>query len=271
MSKSHDGYALITGASSGFGESFARLLAKEKAPLILVARSKDKMEALAASLREASGVDVRVMPADLADRESLHALIERVRREELRVETLINNAGFGMLGRFGEVPESELTGCVRLNAEAPMILARAFLPGMIARRYGGILNVASSASFQPTPYMAIYGATKAFLLSLSESLWAESRRYGVRVTCLCPGPAKTGFQDRAGMSGEAFLDYIPGMWLTSEAIARAGLKALKAGKPVCLPGIPNRMMIYIQKLSTRRLSTVVSEGVFAKVMEHEKK
>lgn len=271
MSKSQDGYALVTGASGGFGESFARMLARDKKPLILCARSVDKMEALAKSLREEQGVDVRVIPADLADPAGVRGLIERIRREELHVETLINNAGFGMLGRFAEVPESELVNCIRLNSEAPMVLSRAFLPGMIARRRGGILNVASSASFQPTPYMAIYGASKAFLLSLSESLWAEARHHGVHVTCLCPGPVKTGFQERAGMSGEAFLDYIPGMWLTSDAIAHAGLKALKAGKPVCLPGIPNRMMIYIQKLSTRRLSTVVSEGIFAKVMEHEKK
>ncbi|HEY6236260.1 MAG TPA: SDR family oxidoreductase, partial [Candidatus Elarobacter sp.] len=185
--------ALITGASSGIGEAFARALAARGEDLVLVARSAERLEALAAELSAKHGVRAHVLPADLSDPKAVDALVAELTARGLTVTTLINNAGFGTHGEFASLDAARERDEVIVNVLAPVQLTHALLPAMVARKSGAIVNVGSTASFQPVPYMAVYGATKAFLLSFSEALAEEVRAHGVRVVALCPGQTDTAF------------------------------------------------------------------------------
>ncbi|MEM8664187.1 MAG: SDR family oxidoreductase [Pseudomonadota bacterium] len=226
---------LITGASAGLGVEFAKLAAAEGQPVVLVARRRDRLDALAESLPG----EAHVYPADLIDPAAHEGLAEFVGGLGKPVGTLINNAGFGQSGRFAKADPAQLRGIVDLNIGALVDLSRRYLPGMLARRDGGILNVASTAAFQPGPLAAVYYASKAFVLSFSEALTEECRGTGVRVTALCPGPTETEFFEKADMDKVNLRKAIRSM--EAAPVARAGWDGLKRGKRVVVPGAVNRL------------------------------
>ncbi|MEM8602149.1 MAG: SDR family oxidoreductase [Bacteroidota bacterium] len=226
---------LVTGASSGIGEAMARQLAFQQARLLLTARSEDKLEALAAEFRRA-GAEAHVFAHDLGEAGAAEALYERVTEAGHEVDVLINNAGFGYVGPFADQAAAGVEGMATLNMTALTVLTRLFLPAMAARGHGGVLNVASTASYQPIPLMSVYAATKAYVRSFSEALAAEVRDSGVAVTCLCPGPTATAFADEAGMSDKFFR-----VAETAEKVASVGLDALLQGKRTVVSGLTNKV------------------------------
>ena len=242
--------ALITGASSGIGLELAKLFAADGHDLVLVARRADMLENLAGELRGRSGVTVRVWPDDLADPAAPTRLFERATAEGVAIDMLVNNAGFGALGTFADLPSERQLAMIDLNIRALTDLCHLFLPAMRRRRQGRILNVASMAAFLPGPHMAVYYAGKAFVLSFSEGLSAELAGSGVTVTCLCPGMSPTGFQDAAGMTGSR-LGALRGM--AAPAVARAGYDALMAGRRLIISGFGNRLAIFAVRFAPRGL------------------
>lgn len=255
--------ALITGASTGIGASFAEVLAKQGHDLILVARSKDKLEALAASIKADTGRTVTVIATDLGQANSGSALAQKVASLKLTVDLLVNNAGFGAAGAFAKQSPARDAEMIALNCTAVVDLVHAFLPAMLERGNGGILNVASVGGFQPLPYMAIYGATKAFVLSFTESLWAEVSGSGVNVTALCPGPVDTPFFEATGTP--KLRKTVPrGLMMQPTPVVEAALAALAAGRPVCVPGVPNKAMTLLPRLLTRRFMAKMSAKVMGR-------
>lgn len=255
--------ALITGASSGIGAAFALTLAERGHDLILVARSKDKLDALAARISADSGRTVTVIAADLGLSSSGAALAQKVASLKLSVDLLINNAGFGAAGAFARQAPQRDAEMIALNCASVVDLAHAFLPAMIERGHGGIINVASMAGFQPTPFMAIYGATKAFVLSFTESLWAELRNSGVKVTALCPGPVDTPFFEATGTPG--LRNSVPKPFMMQvRPVVEAALAALEAGRPVCIPGAPNRALAQLPRFLTRSFMARMSAKVMGR-------
>lgn len=241
---------LITGASYGIGEDFARIFASEKFDLVLTARSRDKLEALARELSQTYRVEVSVIDEDLADPEAPRRIFETLEREGKQIDVLVNNAGFGLHGEVSTMDRNEILSMIQLNITALTDLTRLFLPGMRARRLGKILNVASTAAFQPGPLMAVYYATKAYVLSFSEALNEEVRGTGVNVTCLCPGPTRSEFQKRAGMEDMALFTHAS---MPSRPVAEAGFKALMKGRPLIIPGFLNKFVAFTTRLSPRAL------------------
>lgn len=232
--------ALVTGASSGIGESFARLLAGRGTDLVIVARRAELLDGLARELVERYRVAVEVVAADLTDPAQRAEVEERLRAEP--VELLVNNAGYGASGAFAELPLDEHLAQIELNVAAPVRLTHAALPGMVARGRGGVLNVASMAGFAPSPGSATYGATKAYVAAFSESLHSEVAGKGVHVTALCPGFTRT--ED----------DVPPGpLWLRRDDVARAGLDAVATGRALCVPGVQYKAMFPALKLVPRPL------------------
>lgn len=231
--------ALVTGASAGLGEGFARAMAKEGHDLILTARRIDRLEALAADLRGTHGVKVHIFAADLAEPDAPAALIAQVAEAGLTIETLINNAGFGLQGAVADLNGEKQAGIIDVNCRALVLLAHAVLPAMIVRGKGGILNVASTAAFQPGPMFAVYSASKAFVLSFSEALHEEVKAHGVAVAALCPGPTRTEFADVAGMRHSLFFERFAG---DPDAVIHDGLAALKANQAVKISGAMNLLM-----------------------------
>ena len=230
---------LITGASAGLGEGFARALAAQGEHLILTARRTDRLEKLAAELRERVQVDL--FTADLAD----------VAAAELTVDQLINNAGYGLRGPMAELDAAGQLGIIDVNCRALVALSRGVLPGMIARGKGGILNIASTAAFQPGPWMAVYYASKAFVLSFSEALHEEVKAHGVHVAALCPGPTHTEFAGRAGMTDmPLFQRFASG----PDVVIRDGLAALNRNTAVKVSGAMNAAMAESIRLTPRALA-----------------
>lgn len=249
---------LITGASSGLGEGFARALAARKHDLLLVARREERLRELAAELERAEGVSVATVALDLAAEGSGEALMAEVATRGLAVDTLINNAGFGARGSFAEIDLAEQKRMIALNCTALMELCHHVLPGMISAKRGGILNVASTASFQPGPWMAVYYATKAFVLSFSEALHEEVREHGVRVAALCPGPTRTEFADIAGMrDSELFKRFAS----PSDAVVRDGLAALEHNQAVKISGALNAIMAESIRFTPRTLARRIAGGM----------
>lgn len=244
--------ALITGASSGIGAEFARVLAAQGSDLILVARSKDKLEALAEQLRSAHGGQVVVIASDLGKPGAATRLKAEVVKRGFAVDLLVNNAGFGSAGAFAKEDATRNQQMIALNVAAVVDLAQAFLPEMLAVQRGAIINVASSAAFQPTPFMAVYGASKAFVLSFSESLWAEARGKRVKVLALCPGPVDTPFFEATGVPGLRKTVPKP-MMMGVEAVVAEALAGLAAGKSVVVPGLPNKFTSFLPRLMPRQL------------------
>ena len=237
--------SLVTGASSGIGEAFARALAARGSNLVLVARTAARLSALASELAAKHCVRADAVPADLADPAAPDAIVAELAARGIEIDTLINNAGFGTYGAFAELDARRERDEVIVNAYAPVALTRALLPGMIARRRGAIVNVASTAAFQPVPYMATYGATKAFLLSFGEALAEEVRPFGVRVVVLCPGQTDTPFF--AGID-EARI----GRARTSEQVVATALRALDRNQVVVVDGVSNYLLANSIRFVPRR-------------------
>jgi short-subunit dehydrogenase len=233
-----DRAAIVTGASSGIGEQFAGILSRRGYRVVLVARSADRLEALAARL----GPQVHPLPADLSDRTERAGLPGRVEALGLVPDILINNAGFSTLGLVAKsVPEQEVN-LVEVDVATVVDLCSRFLPGMVDRHRGAVLNVASMAAFGPLPGQAAYGAAKAFVLSYTHSLRGELRGTGVSATALCPGPVDTGFGEAAGFSKEEAESALPRvMWIAPGKVAQAGIDGLAAGRAVVVPGRVNRV------------------------------
>lgn len=244
-------WSLITGASSGIGEELARAFARKGYPLVLTARRHERLEALAAQIDRAYGVPVEIMAIDLEDREAPRDLQEMLQERGIALHTLVNNAGFGLRGYFASLPHERQIAMIDLNVTALTSLSRLMLPGMIERRRGGILNVASIAAFQAGPYMAVYYATKAFVLSLSEALHDEAKPHGVTVTALCPGPTESEFADTAGLKDSRLFQAGA---MSSAEVARFGLEGYEARKAIVIPGARNRAGALGAKFSPRFLS-----------------
>lgn len=248
--------ALITGASSGIGEAFANKLAAKGCNLILVARSEDALNQIAGDLHEQHGVTIDVMAADLIEPNNRDNVAEAVQALGRQVDLLINNAGFGTMGAFVKADPQRERSEVDLNVTALTDLCHAFLPGMLERQHGAIINVASTASFQPMPYLAVYAATKSYVRSLSEALHAECQGRGVTVTALCPGPVATNFFEATGSSkAQGMVKKVAGIMMTAEQVVDDALNAMEKGKAVVVPGMPNKLGALGSSLTPNRLIT----------------
>ncbi|MBK8266912.1 MAG: SDR family oxidoreductase [Planctomycetes bacterium] len=246
---------LITGASSGIGRAMAHRFARDGARLVLVARRGELLNELATELGN-SAVCCPPIVEDLAQGGSCERVVERLKAGKICVDVLVNNAGIGEYGEFRGQNIDTLEGMMRLNMNALVRLTHLVLPDMIARRHGHILNVASTAAFQPTPYMGVYGATKSFVLNYSMSLWYELRKHGIGVTCLCPGPVRTEFFNRESFSAQrqSFLKTA----MTAEAVADCAVRGLAAKRCVVVPGIINKITALAPRFSPLRLVTRVA-------------
>src|SRR5205085_11002885 len=250
--------ALVTGASGGIGLELARLFAADGHDLVLVARSRDKLAGLAEELGGKHNVSARVLPADLARPEAPREIFDGLRAEGTNVDALVNNAGIGSYGLFVETDLKSELDLLQINVVALTHLTKLFLPAMIARRRGHVLNVASTAAFQPGPLMAVYYASKAYVLSLSEALSNETAGTGVTVTVLCPGPTGTGFVAAAGMEESKLFDRGA---MTARAVAEAGYRGMLGGKTIVIPGFRNRLLASSYRLAPRGLTNEVVRGI----------
>jgi short-subunit dehydrogenase len=255
--------ALITGASGGIGYELAKLFARDHCNLVLVARSAHKLNQVAAELQTQFGVTVNAIALDLCAAPAPKFLFDQLQREGVAVDILVNNAGFGGFGEFAGMAEEEILGQIQLNITALTYLTRLFLPGMVARRSGKIMNVASTAAFQPGPLMAVYYATKAYVLSFSEALANEVAGSGVVVSCFCPGATDTGFQKRAGIENSRLFKKIGAM--SVETVARDGYRGLMAGRTVVISGLQNWLVAESVRFAPRKLVTAMSRWVAEKV------
>lgn len=242
---------LVTGASGGIGAELAREYAGHGHPLVLVARSKGTLDSFAEELRKAHRVEVRTIALDLAAPGAVERLVAELDAARVQVEVLVNNAGFALYGAFAETDWAKESEMIQLNVVTLTALTKKLLPGMVTRRRGRILNVASTAGFLPGPLMAVYYATKAFVLSFSEALAEEVRGTGVTVTALCPGPTRTGFQARASMEGSKL---VSGKRLPDAAeVARAGYEGAERGAAVVIPGLENRFQVGLVRFLPRSM------------------
>ena len=225
--------ALVTGASAGLGVEFARQLSERGHRLVLAARRKERLEGLAAELGKARAVAI-----DLSKKDAAAKLMADLEANGEEIDLLVNNAGFGLIGRFAKADAKRVRQMIDLNVGTLTDLCRAVAPRMIDRKSGGIINVASTAAFQPGPNMAVYFATKAFVLSLTEALHEELKAHGVHVTCLCPGPTRTEFGDVAGFGGNGMFDRVA---MESPEVVAAGLEGFDKNKAVVVPGLVNKI------------------------------
>ncbi len=242
--------ALITGASAGFGVEFARLFARHHNDVILTARRADRLAELAASLEAEYQINTHVIVADLAAHDGARELFDEVQERGLEVEYLVNNAGFGTFGAFVETDPDESMDLVRVNIAALTELTALFLPAMVERRSGRVLNVASAAAFQPGPLMATYYASKAYALHFSEALNEELEGKGVSVTALCPGPVMTEFQQVAGMETSGLV--LNKRLVSIEEVVEAGYDAMMHGKAYVIPGIGPKLLSFGVRFMPRR-------------------
>jgi len=253
--------ALVTGASSGIGAELARIHAEHGGDLIVVARRQDRLEALKTELEAAHGVTVHVLPKDLTQAEAPKQVYDEVRSLGVTVDCLVNNAGFGYRGFFHNQDWATNEAMIKLNILALAALARLFLPDMVVRHSGRILNVGSMAGFLPGPLNSIYYATKAFVISFSEAIANELAGTGVTVTALCPGPTESEFTRTAQMSDVNLARTLA----SARQVAEAGYEAMLRGKTVIVPGLANKVTIHgLLRLSPRRLSTRISRILMEK-------
>ncbi len=243
-------YALVTGASSGLGEEFARQLAHRGCNLVLTGRSREKLETLASDLARINGVATRVVTADLAQPGGAEQLALIVDDLGVTIDHLVNNAGFGSAGNFAASDARRETSMVRVNVESVVCLSGHFLPGMVKRNRGGIINIGSTAAFQPTPFMATYGASKSFIVSFSAALASELEKSDVRVLACCPGPVPTGFQAAAGIPEGSVLKFAK---LEPNDVVQSTLEAYASGRVVYVPGKANSVQTTLSKLLPRAL------------------
>ncbi len=245
---------LITGASSGIGREMARLFAQQGHNLVLLARSRQPMETLAQALRTQYAVSAHVMEFDLSDPSAASNIMAALEVQNLHIDVLVNNAGFGLLGPHAVLDAQRQFDMVQVNISALVQLTRLLLPGMLARHTGGVLNVASTAAFQAGPNMAVYYATKAFVLSYTEALHEELRGTGLHVSCLCPGPTHTGFVETAGMQGVAAFKLGAQSALD---VALFGVSAFQANRAIAISGFKNSVLALLGKWAPRSVTRKV--------------
>ncbi len=248
--------ALITGASSGIGYELSRLYAADGYHLVLVARSTQKLNDSAADLRKTYQINVMPLAKDLALPTAADEIWSTLRTESITVDALVNSAGYGMHGPMAEDDLAEQLNMLQVNVVALTRLTRLFLPGMIERGFGQILNIGSTGSFAPGPSMAVYCASKAFVLSLSEAIHEEVKGTGVRVTALCPGVTRTGFQARANVEKTR---YVRSGSMTAQQVAESGYAAVKRGTPVVVPGWWNWLSTFSIRFVPRSLSASMAK------------
>lgn len=251
-------FVLITGASGGIGYELAKLFARDHHNLILVARTAEKLNQVATEV-QSFGVSVRTVALDLAQLPAPKFLFDQLQREGVLVDILVNNAGFGALGEFATMPEEQILGQIQLNITALTELTRLFLPPMIARRSGRIMNVASTAGFQPGPLMAVYYATKAYVISFSEAIANEARHSGVTVTCYCPGATETGFAKRAGNDKTRVFKKFGAM--DAGKVALDGYRAVMEGRTLAISGAQNWLVAQSTRFAPRKVVTAISRWV----------
>ncbi len=250
--------ALITGASFGIGMELARIFAREGYNLGLVARSADKLRQLASELEKAHGTRSLILATDLTEPGASAYVLDQTTRADIQVDVLVNNAGFGQYGLFAENDLEECLRQIQLNVTTLTQLTRLYLPAMIERKNGRILNVASTAAFQPGPLMAVYYASKAYVLHFSEAIANELQGTGVTVTCLCPGPTATEFQKRANIAGIRLTEY---GCMDARTVAEDGYRALMAGKPAVISGFRNWLLAQSVRFAPRRLVTTIARKI----------
>ena len=254
--------ALITGASGGIGYELTKLFAKDHHNLVLVARNGPRLKQVGDELQRQFGITVRTMALDLAAPTAPHSLFDELRRDGVKVDILVNNAGYGKFGEFAEVALEESAGQIQLNITALTYLTKLFLGAMLERGSGKIMNVASTAGFQPGPLMAVYYATKAYVISFSEALANEVAGKGITVTCLCPGATETGFAGRAGNDQSRLFRMLRPM--EAKAVARAGYQGLLKGRTIVIPGFRNWLVAESVRFSPRKVVTALSRWVSEK-------
>jgi short-subunit dehydrogenase len=250
--------ALITGASFGIGLELARIFAREGYNLVLVARTGDKLRQLASELEKVHSTRSLVLAVDLTDPGSSAYVLDQTTRAGIEVDVLVNNAGFGQYGLFAESDLEECLRQIQLNVTTLTHLTRLYLPEMLERKSGYILNVASTAAFQPGPLMAVYFATKAYVLYFSEAIANELKGAGVTVTCLCPGATATEFHKRANATGMRLLRMGS---MDAKTVAEDGYSALMAGRPVVISGFKNWLVAQSVRFSPRRLVTAITRAI----------
>jgi short-subunit dehydrogenase len=248
--------ALVTGGSGGIGLELAKVLARNDFDLVLVARKRDTLEAAAGQLEGKFAVKAHVFTADLRRAEAPQAIFDFLQNENIPIEVLVNNAGFGWVGEFSETELRRELDMIQVNIAALTHLTKLFLAPMIKRKSGRILNVASTAAFQPGPLMAVYYASKAYVLSFSEALAEELRNSGVTVTALCPGPTHTGFADAADMADSRLFNTF-GISAASD-VAEYGFDAMMSGKRLAIPGVKNKVLAQANRLAPRALSAKIA-------------
>ena len=253
--------ALVTGATSGIGYELAKLFARDGHDLVIVARSSDALARVAGDFR-ALGVSVTTITADLSQPGTPDAILGEIRLRNTAIDFLVNNAGYALYGPFAQSRLSQDLAMMQLNMTSLVHLTRIFLDEMLARGEGHILNVASTAAFQPGPLMALYYASKAFVLSFSEALHDELRGTGVTVTALCPGPTETGFKKQAGVEN---LRLVSGKLTSAESVARDGYRAMVRGQSVVISGLRNQVMMWGSKLSPRSIPIAIIRRLHQRV------
>jgi uncharacterized protein len=249
--------ALITGASFGIGLELARIFARENHNLVLVARTADKLRQLASELEKAHGTRSLILAVDLTDPGAPAYVLEQTTRADVVVDVLVNNAGFGQYGLFAESDAEQCLRQIQLNVVTLTHLTRLYLPGMIERKSGGILNVASTAAFQAGPLMAVYFATKAYVLHFSEAIANELQGTGVTVTCLCPGATTTEFHKRANATGMRLLKMGS---MDARSVAEDGYRALMSHTPVVISGFKNWLVAQSVRFAPRRMATAIARA-----------
>ena len=253
--------ALITGASGGIGLELAHVMAKEKHNLVLVARSIEKLNVLADQLIQKYGIKVKTYQVDLSKTEEIENLYNQTQSDDIEVSYLINNAGFGEYGKFIENDWEKLNTMMQLNMVSLVHLTKLYSKNMVSSKFGKIMNVASTAAFQPLPYFAVYAATKSFVLSFSEAVGSELKDYGITVTALCPGLTETGFVEAANMGNTKFLDKAKSGMATAEEVAEYGYEAMMKGKTVAVHGMVNSLMAQSARFLPRDLVTSIAKKI----------
>jgi short-subunit dehydrogenase len=255
---------LITGSSGGIGYELAKLFARDHHNLVLVARGAGKLAQVATEL-QTHGVTVKTIALDLSAPPAPKFLFDQLHREGIAVDILVNNAGFGAFGEFAKMSEEEILGQIDLNIRSLTELTRLFLPPMVQRRSGRIMNVASTAAFQPGPLMSVYYATKAYVLSFTEAIANELHRTGVTVTCFCPGATHTDFAKRAGIENSRLFKQVGAM--SAEKVALDGYRAVMEGRGLAISGIHNWAVAQSTRFAPRKIVTAVSRWIAEKVSE----
>jgi uncharacterized protein len=252
--------ALVTGASGGIGLELARLFASDGHDLVLVARSEEKLREVGEQLQTAHSIATTVVASDLSKPNAARDLVATLRAGSIEIDVLVNNAGFGLSGPFLDNDPRTQRDLLQLNVVALTELTRLLLPPMVARHSGRILNIASTAAFAPDPFAAVYGATKAYVLSFSEAIGEELRHSGVTVTALCPGPTQTGFSAAAGADSTRL--YTKQKAMSSADVARAGYAGLNHGRRVVVTGLRNKLLVQSARMSPRRVVIMVGRRLW---------